>query len=246
MNFLKLVRRTETSSRLNTLSTCTTIACIILLCIYIVRSLATDLSSSGPQNYNTNTINQKHYRSLQIPIPTVFDHPESYAWNSIEELLESKYDKNRLHIHVVEHGNTKRVIDPTVHFETHANTLKISGRPNFCTESDTNAPVNVTASHVTHLHLSEMDDCHHYLKLIFTEWRFPKVHHLKLHKMLIREQEFNGLSKFIDRHNQTLHKVEIDECFLCPSPICDVGLINFPNHDFQITMTRRRESPAWI
>ncbi|ODM91319.1 hypothetical protein Ocin01_15363 [Orchesella cincta] len=58
--------------------------------------------------------------------------------------------------------------------------------------------------------------------------------------------EFLGLTKFIERNNETLERVEIDESYICPSPFCDAGMVDFPNHDFKFSITRRRESPKWI
>ncbi|CAL8085651.1 unnamed protein product [Orchesella dallaii] len=124
--------------------------------------------------------------------------------------------------------------------------LLISGRPNFCRGSVLNTPEELVFENVLHLHLSSMENCTYYTNLILTKWSFPNVRSIKLQKMVIKKEEFVDLTKFIARNNETLRKVEIDESYTCPSPTCDPGMIDFPNHDFQLTITRRRESPKWI
>ncbi|ODM93733.1 hypothetical protein Ocin01_12950 [Orchesella cincta] len=154
-------------------------------------------------------------------------------------------------------GSKQQVIHFTVGTENqvhpkgliHDGALRISGRPSFCypfSNQNLNAPKHLRFLNVTQVHLSEMEDCHYYTELILTKWHFPSVRQIKLQKMLVRKQEFLGLISFIDRHNQTLRKVEIDECYICPSPDCDVGMIDFPSHDFQLIIIRRRESPKMV
>lgn len=236
----------DNSGRINTLFGFITLVCVILLCIYVVSGRATETSSV---KRNDDRIYPRRLEPLPYIPPTLNrDSVGVYSWSSIGTVFHSSSDKTRLHIKVnhKEQVMPEYTLQPQVTMKPNENSILISGRPNYCLFSDSETPEDVVAPYTTHLNISEMADCHHYTKLILTHWKFPSLRHIKLYNTLIREQEFRALTRFIDRHNETLHRVEIDECFLCPSHICDAGLINFPDHDFQITITRRRESPGWI
>lgn len=225
------------------------LVCVCFLFLYIapLRSHATE---AEPSYYREND-NKVQFRSLNIgswPLSLMTSNEETsaYTWNTIQKLFQDNSDKTRLHIQVSGTTEKRHGVKSNIASETEHDSLKIYGKPNYCLKSDGETPENVVISGTTYLHLSKMSDCHHYTNIILTHWKFPKINHIKLHRMLIREQEFHALTQFIDRHNETIQRVEIDECILCPSSYCDAGLINFPEHDFQITITRRRESPDWI
>ncbi|CAL8144846.1 unnamed protein product [Orchesella dallaii] len=227
----------------NVYSTWATIASLSLLLLYIVTIHAKDSSDeiirteiiSIARNAGLNELagNLDEFSKLKLlPIASLKD------WNYIETLGSRE---NVLHF-TVGHHTDNHYLTGTID----DGALKISGKPKFCKHSDRNTPEELSFKNVTHLHLSGMQNCSHYTNLILTKWHFPKVQKIKMHQMIIGEQEFNGLRKFIDRCNETLLKVEIDESYICPSPVCDAGMIDFPNHDFQLLVTRRRESPSWV
>lgn len=226
------------------------LVCVCFLFLYIapLRSQATEM---GP-SYQRDIDYKNQFRSLNVgswPLSLLTNNEETtaYTWNTIQKLFQDHSDKKRLHIQVSDTTDNRFIsVQSNNAFKTQHDSLEIYGKPNYCIQSDKETPENVTIPGTTYLHLSKMSDCHHYTNIILTRWKFPKINHIKLHRMLIRKQEFHALTQFIDRHNETLQRVEIDECILCPSPYCDAGLINFPEHDFQITITRRRESPDWI
>lgn len=170
-------------------------------------------------------------------------------WKSVETLRSNEHI---VHFNIGETHQVMQRMQKDVNHENYPTVtkddgaLRIFGRPYFCHHFDYNTPEALNFKNILHLHLSDMGNCHHYIHLILTKWNFPNVRSIKLQRMRIEKEEYVGLTKFIERNNDTLQKVEIDESFMCASPICDAGMIDFPNHDFQITITRRRESPKWI
>lgn len=121
--------------------------------------------------------------------------------------------------------------------------FEIVGKPCFCQYPTEDAPEEMTFSSTKFLVLSEMAECTRYTQLILKSWWFPHVHHTKLNHLTINRGEFEALVFFIDRHNRTLGQVDINDSYICPSPDCDAGLINYPDHDFRIKITKRRVSP---
>ncbi|ODM95500.1 hypothetical protein Ocin01_11190 [Orchesella cincta] len=227
----------------NVYSAGATIASLSLLLLYIVKTQANDSSDEGIRSDIVNFVRDTRPESVSFDLDDLSGSRSQIAsqkdWNYIEKLGSQE---NVLHLTV---GQGKSHNNHLVGTVTEG-ALKISGRPTFCNGHHSSTPEELQFKNITHLHLSGMQNCYHYVHLILTKWHFPKVHKVKLHKMLIREEEFTCLRKFIDRHNETLHKVEIDESYICPSPSCDAGMLDFPNHDFQLIITRRRESPQWV
>lgn len=157
-----------------------------------------------------------------------------YSWTSI--MTEAR-NKDEIHFYV---GHSNTAGTGNLQANLAADTIQIGGRPCFCSAPAASEPKNKVFAKASVLRISDMANCNNYINLILTNWNFPHVRHLRLDQLTIQRVEFEALVVFIGKHNQTLHSVEIDDSYLCPSPYCDVGKINYPNHDFRMKITRRR------
>ncbi|ODM93734.1 hypothetical protein Ocin01_12949 [Orchesella cincta] len=227
-------------------STLATTAVVVLLVLFVIK---TEARKSSREENGARIFQQT--KNLKIPsFEELTEKSElvisSMDWQSIEQIssreniihFTTQIDKDQFLSNYFNSSYLKTSVSDGA--------LRVAGKPSFCSQSFRNEPTELSFNAVSHVHLSEMEDCKNYVNLILTKWHFPKVYSIKLHRMIVNKQEFDALTTFISRHNETLHKVEIDESYFCLSPDCDAGMIDFPNHDFKFTITRRREVAKYV
>lgn len=217
---------------------CTAIgfSCLLILCVFAGRIITFKLSQTGSAgSINYLGVMTEQNKTDYSKLSTKAGYKQTKSW---ESLYKDAVDKKRLHFQV---GQTKRN-EKLYSSEEQDGTYHIHGRPPFCKGF---TPVNMTFLKSDYLCLENMAECDYYTKLVLGKWHFPQVRHIKLQWMVLEKPEFEALISFIDRHNETISFLEIDNSYLCPSPDCDAGLINYPTHDFKIKITRRQSSSGF-